>query len=580
MLGLSPAEARERFEQVIEFAELEEFEDLKLKNYSSRHARAARVLGDDPGRRRRAAHRRGARGRRRRLPAEVLRRRSTACATRARRSCFVTHDMGAVERFCDRAMLIERGRWSSRRRAGDVGDALPRAELPPRAGQEVQHDPSRATRYGDGTARIVDAWFEDEAGRAAARRSPRAREHLSARSSSSTRTIEDPIVAVMFENDRPPAVFAASTAVDRSATGTFRAGETAALAVAFENVLAPGRYFVTPSIVAHAARARPHRPLRAAHDLVRGHAARASRRRSSTSPTSCTSSAAADARPRRVSTVREAHPRRAAAIAACRSAARRALAGDLRRFVHLTWTLAVQRLQAALLRLGARLPLAAHAAAAAVRRALPRLHAGRPAHRRRPFFAVVLLMGIVLYTFFAEATGGAVTRRGRPREPRAQDPLPAARDPDVGRDRRVLQPRAQPRRRRDLRLRVRRDAAPVSWLGLDPARRGCSSSSSTGIAMLLSALLRALPRRRADLGRAAAGRSSTRRRSSSRSRSCRDEPALASADHRQPAGGDRPADPPLDDRPERDQRGGRDRRRVGLLVIPLAIVVGTFALGF
>ena len=38
------------------------------------HARAARVLGDDPGRRRRAADRRGARGRRRRVPAEVLRR--------------------------------------------------------------------------------------------------------------------------------------------------------------------------------------------------------------------------------------------------------------------------------------------------------------------------------------------------------------------------------------------------------------------------------------------------------------------------------------------------------------------------
>ena len=38
------------------------------------HARAARVLGDDPGRRRRAADRRGARRGRRRLPAEVLRR--------------------------------------------------------------------------------------------------------------------------------------------------------------------------------------------------------------------------------------------------------------------------------------------------------------------------------------------------------------------------------------------------------------------------------------------------------------------------------------------------------------------------
>ena len=42
MLGLSPREARERFDAVVEFAELEEFVDLKLKNYSSgMHVRLA-----------------------------------------------------------------------------------------------------------------------------------------------------------------------------------------------------------------------------------------------------------------------------------------------------------------------------------------------------------------------------------------------------------------------------------------------------------------------------------------------------------------------------------------------------------
>src|SRR4051812_25247164 len=35
MLGLSPREARRRFDAVIDFAELHEFVDLKLKNYSS-----------------------------------------------------------------------------------------------------------------------------------------------------------------------------------------------------------------------------------------------------------------------------------------------------------------------------------------------------------------------------------------------------------------------------------------------------------------------------------------------------------------------------------------------------------------
>src|SRR5918997_3391325 len=35
MLGLTPAQARERYDDIIAFAELEEFVDLKLKNYSS-----------------------------------------------------------------------------------------------------------------------------------------------------------------------------------------------------------------------------------------------------------------------------------------------------------------------------------------------------------------------------------------------------------------------------------------------------------------------------------------------------------------------------------------------------------------
>ena len=38
-------QARERFDEIIAFAELEEFVDLPLKNYSSRHERAARVRG-------------------------------------------------------------------------------------------------------------------------------------------------------------------------------------------------------------------------------------------------------------------------------------------------------------------------------------------------------------------------------------------------------------------------------------------------------------------------------------------------------------------------------------------------------
>ena len=112
MLGLSPREARARYEQIIEFAELEEFQDLKLKNYSSgMHVRLAFsvaiqvdadiLLIDEVL----AVGRRG-------VPAEVLRRVQPRCAMRAGRSCsspttWARSTASATARCCSSA-----ARWS------------------------------------------------------------------------------------------------------------------------------------------------------------------------------------------------------------------------------------------------------------------------------------------------------------------------------------------------------------------------------------------------------------------------------------------------------------------------------------
>ncbi len=106
MLGLTPAEARARYEQVIDFAELREFEDLKLKNYSSgMHVRLAFSVAIQ-------------------VDAEILLIDEVLAVGDAafqqkcfdvfnemrdagRTILFVTHDMGAVARFCDRAMLLD-----------------------------------------------------------------------------------------------------------------------------------------------------------------------------------------------------------------------------------------------------------------------------------------------------------------------------------------------------------------------------------------------------------------------------------------------------------------------------------------
>ena len=109
MLGLTRQQARERFDDIIAFAELEEFLDLKLKNYSSgmtvRLAFSVAIQVDAEVL----------------LIDEVLAVGDAAFQQKCfaefhrlkdegRTILFVTHDMSAVERFCDRAMLIEKGR--------------------------------------------------------------------------------------------------------------------------------------------------------------------------------------------------------------------------------------------------------------------------------------------------------------------------------------------------------------------------------------------------------------------------------------------------------------------------------------
>ena len=109
MMGLSPAEARSRFDAVIDYAELWDYTDLKLKNYSSgMQVRLAFSLmlqvdadillvdevlavGDVAFQEKCIDS------------LEEMKKRGTTVV-------LVTHDMDAVESHCDRAMLIEGGR--------------------------------------------------------------------------------------------------------------------------------------------------------------------------------------------------------------------------------------------------------------------------------------------------------------------------------------------------------------------------------------------------------------------------------------------------------------------------------------
>jgi ABC-type polysaccharide/polyol phosphate transport system ATPase subunit len=244
MLGLTRRQARERFDEIIAFAELEDFLDLRLKNYSSgmtvRLAFSIAIQVDAEIL----------------LIDEVL---AVGDATfqqkcfdefkrlkeEGRTVLFVTHSMGDVQRFCDRAMLLDSGR------VVDVGDpaSIARRYNEINFGRMLRDSEHAkgASRSGERAAEILDAWFEDPDGRriAAVAQDAACCACMEVRFQEA---LEDPIFGVALRNDAGYTVFATSTVHEHGPTGRFAAGETTVVRMRFENWLTAGRYGLTASV--------------------------------------------------------------------------------------------------------------------------------------------------------------------------------------------------------------------------------------------------------------------------------------------------------------------------------------------
>ena len=256
MLGLTPAEARTRYDAVIDFAELREFEDLKLKNYSSgmyvRLAFATMIqvdadillidevlaVGDVSFQHK--CH-------------EVLR----DIRRRGRTILFVTHDMATVEAQCDSALLLERGDLV------ECGEPNRIARMYDRVNFSRRGDSSggeEEMRMGDGKASVVDAWFEDEHGlrTATIERGRPCTVHVVVEMNEPA---EHPVLGFSIGTEHTPRVFTTSSGLHDRETGHFDAGERAELVTELTMPLAPGRYSLTP-FVGHAGSQAPVMDLR------------------------------------------------------------------------------------------------------------------------------------------------------------------------------------------------------------------------------------------------------------------------------------------------------------------------------
>jgi ABC-type polysaccharide/polyol phosphate transport system ATPase subunit len=236
MMGLHRREAKQRLGAVLEFAELEEFVDMKLKNYSSgmlvRLAFSVMIQSD----------------------AEILLIDEVLAVGDAsfqqkcadvfheirdsdRTVVLVTHDMNAVEHYCHRAMLLHDGEVQA------IGDPDEVARRYLRLNFEAAPSGAGDDWGGGADIRLVEAWLEGADGKPA----------------SSVETGRDLKLHATFEADRAvdgPSfgfVFANADGIEVAGVGKdlrgdgpdrLEAGQRVSLSGRIENPLAPGRYVV------------------------------------------------------------------------------------------------------------------------------------------------------------------------------------------------------------------------------------------------------------------------------------------------------------------------------------------------
>ena len=249
MLGLSSRDARRREDQIIDFAGLHGFEDLKIKNYSSgmlvrlgfaimAHVDADVLLIDEVLAVGDAAFQQKCYDQFNRIRDE------------GRTVLFVTHDMGAVERYCDRALLLERGELVTIGEPARVGQEYLRLNFSQEQDAGEQPDleiDEESGRITDGRASIVEAWFEDAAG-GRVEVLPHGEKATFAGRVRFAADVEDPLFGVVLQNDRRETVFAASTAWTQERTGRFAAGDEVTFRVRVDTIFSAGRFHATPAV--------------------------------------------------------------------------------------------------------------------------------------------------------------------------------------------------------------------------------------------------------------------------------------------------------------------------------------------
>jgi ABC-2 type transport system ATP-binding protein len=240
MMGLGRREAQRRLDAVLDFAELRDFVDLRLKNYSSgmmvRLAFAVMVEADADIM----------------LVDEVLAVGDASFAQKCmdvfrekrrtgRTLVLVTHDMATVQSICDRAMLIHDG---EQRYIGDAEEAAMRYY---RLNFGGDGENGRAAPGGvpDVNVRVIEASLRNDAGERV--ENVEQGEPIGLEVVFEARhDLGEPVFGFHFLNANGDTVFGfnRSLTLGPEEPNTIAAGQRVRIAGQIENPLLPGRYFV------------------------------------------------------------------------------------------------------------------------------------------------------------------------------------------------------------------------------------------------------------------------------------------------------------------------------------------------
>ncbi len=239
LMGLSRREARRRLDSVLDFAELHEFVDMKLKNYSSGmmvrlafsvmvNADADIMLIDEV-----LAVGDAAFGQK---CLDVF----TAMREAGRTIVLVTHDMGSVQQFCHRAALIHDSRIQY------VGDPEETALRYYRL--NFGGDPDHVSDPGilpDVNAAVVDVWLENAEGERVQNVEQGQRIFFNCLIEA-RRELRRPVFSYQFIDSAGIEVFGFSKRlnVENEDDDLLKAGQRVLIAGEVENRLLPGRYHI------------------------------------------------------------------------------------------------------------------------------------------------------------------------------------------------------------------------------------------------------------------------------------------------------------------------------------------------